>query len=108
MGYLLNGDRLDAGCLNALIVLQRRSFVPEPAVPRQQTPPPSQPLSPVAGEPDSGEVTESPWTISASDFSPPSLLDPPTIAQPAMDKGMLFHSRHLLLLTPSRRYSLAI
>ncbi|KIM55528.1 hypothetical protein SCLCIDRAFT_30313 [Scleroderma citrinum Foug A] len=87
MGYLLNGDKLDAGHLNALIALQQRSFVPEPAVPRQQTPPPSRPLSPVAGELDSGKATKSPWTISTSDFSPPSLLDPPAIAQPAMDQG---------------------
>ena len=28
----------------------------------------------VDGELDSGEVTEGPWTISTSDFSPPSLL----------------------------------
>ena len=86
-GYLLSGQKLDDTQLGALITLQRNSFVPDPIVPRQWTPPPSpsQPPPSVPGEP-TVSTTNDPWSISVEDLLPPL----PQPSQPIMDKGTLF------------------
>ena len=91
MGYLFTGNKLDDARLNALIALQRRSFIPDAVELSRLTPPPSRPPSPAAEQPESGETNFNPWTISQSDLTPAASFDYPTVpasATPTVDKGM--------------------
>ena len=104
-GYLLSGQKLDAARLRVRIALQWSSFIPDPIVPRQWTPPPSpsQPPPSVPGEP-TVSANYDPWSISVEDLSPTSLQPP----QPIMDKGMLFQIWCTLLIEISRYHWLVL
>ena len=82
----MSGQKLDATWMGVFIALERNSFVPDPIIPRQRTPPPSPPPpSPsVPGEP-TVSTNYDPWSISVEDLAP-TLPQPP---QPTMDKGTL-------------------
>ena len=93
MGYLLTGSKLDDTHLNALIALQRRSFIPDAIEPLWLTPPPSWLPSPAAEQPESDETNFNPWTISPLDLTsavPFDSLTVPVSATPTVDKGMGF------------------
>ena len=87
VGYLLPGQKLDDAWLEALIALQRSFFIPDPVVPKQQTPTPSPPQPPpsIPGKP-TVDTNNDPWSISAEDLTPTL----PQSLQPIMDKNALF------------------
>ncbi|KIM67431.1 hypothetical protein SCLCIDRAFT_20948 [Scleroderma citrinum Foug A] len=90
-GYLFTRNKLDDACLNVLIALQQRSFIPDAVEPSWLTPSPSRPPSPAAEQPESGKTNFDPWTISQSDLTPAASFDYPTVpasATPTVDKGM--------------------